>query len=90
MRIILITAGPGDSFYCENCLRDGQLARALRRAGHDCMIVSLYLPLNAEVADAILAGTVAHLMTVERQAGLSAQRPGIIARRPAAPRRACR
>jgi glycosyltransferase involved in cell wall biosynthesis len=44
MRIVQITPGSGDSFYCENCLRDAALVRALRRLGHDVLMVPLYLP----------------------------------------------
>lgn len=44
MKIIQITPGSGDNFYCENCLRDKALARALRAAGEDTLMVPLYLP----------------------------------------------
>lgn len=43
MRIIQVTPGSGDSFYCENCLRDLAAVKALRRAGHDALTVPLYL-----------------------------------------------
>lgn len=45
MRIIQITPSAGDSFYCENCLRDAALARAIMKLGHECLTVPLYLPL---------------------------------------------
>ena len=45
MKIVQLTPGAGDSFYCENCLRDGALAAALRTIGHDAATVPLYLPL---------------------------------------------
>ena len=48
MRIIHLTPGSGDNFYCENCLRDYALVGALRAAGHDVLMVPLYLPLSAE------------------------------------------
>jgi len=48
MRIIQICPSAGDSFYCENCLRDAALVRALRRLGHDVLMVPLYLPLAAD------------------------------------------
>ncbi len=48
MRIIQLTPGSGGSFYCENCIRDGALLRALRQLGHDAMAVPLYLPLELE------------------------------------------
>ena len=44
MRFIHLTAGTG-SFFCGTCLRDHALVKALRRLGHDALIVPLYLPL---------------------------------------------
>jgi len=44
MRIALLTPGTGN-FHCGSCLRDQALARALRRAGHDAVLVPMYLPL---------------------------------------------
>lgn len=44
MRILHITPGSGDNFYCENCLRDKAVIRAIRSQGHDGMMVPLYLP----------------------------------------------
>ncbi len=46
MRIVQLTPGSGDTFYCENCLRDRAIVRALRRRGHDALMVPLYLPPN--------------------------------------------
>jgi len=51
MKIAQITPGSGNTFYCENCLRDAGLARALRGLGHDAMVVPLYLPLSVDRAD---------------------------------------
>jgi len=48
MRIVQITPSAGDSFYCENCLRDAAVARAMLKLGHDVLIVPLYLPLTVE------------------------------------------
>ena len=48
MKIIQITPGSGDSFYCENCLRDQVLVTALRAQGHEVVMVPLYLPLQKE------------------------------------------
>jgi glycosyltransferase involved in cell wall biosynthesis len=45
MKIVLLVPGSGGRFYCQNCLRDAALARALRRAGHEALTVPLYLPL---------------------------------------------
>jgi len=44
MRIVYVTPGSGDSFYCENCLRDDAAVKAMRKAGHDVTMVPLYLP----------------------------------------------
>jgi len=48
MRIVQIVAGSGGTFYCENCLRDAVLARALAGRGHDTLLVPLYLPVFAD------------------------------------------
>ena len=48
MRIIQITPSAGDSFYCENCLRDAALARAIMKLEHEGLTVPLYLPLTDE------------------------------------------
>jgi glycosyltransferase involved in cell wall biosynthesis len=44
MRLVHLTAGTG-SFFCGTCLRDHALVKALRRLGHDALIVPMYLPL---------------------------------------------
>ncbi|MHC4772182.1 MAG: hypothetical protein ACYS8S_01120 [Planctomycetota bacterium] len=46
MRIIQLTPGSGDNFYCENCLRDLALVRAFQKHGHDIMMVPMYLPID--------------------------------------------
>jgi len=48
MRIVQLTPGSGGSFYCENCLRDAAMVRAMRRLGHDVLMVPMYLPLQAD------------------------------------------
>jgi glycosyltransferase involved in cell wall biosynthesis len=48
MRIIQITPSAGDSFYCENCLRDAALVKAIIKLGHEVLMVPLYLPLTSE------------------------------------------
>ncbi|HPX86761.1 MAG TPA: glycosyltransferase family 4 protein [Candidatus Hydrogenedentes bacterium] len=53
MKIVHIVPGSGGTFYCQNCLRDTALVRALRAQGHDVMLTPLYLPLFAD--DAALA-----------------------------------
>ena len=44
MRLVHLTAGTG-SFFCGTCLRDHALVKALRRLGHDALLVPMYLPL---------------------------------------------
>lgn len=44
MKICLLVPGSGGSFYCQNCLRDYSLVRALRAAGQDAVMLPLYLP----------------------------------------------
>lgn len=46
MKILFIVPGSGDPFYCGNCFRDNLHANALRRAGHDVIVLPLYLPLT--------------------------------------------
>jgi glycosyltransferase involved in cell wall biosynthesis len=50
MRIIQLTPGTG-GFFCGSCLRDQALVRALRRRGHDAIIVPMYLPHVLESAE---------------------------------------
>lgn len=51
MRIVLLTPGTG-SFFCGTCMRDNALALALRRLGHDALMVPLYLPPTLDEASA--------------------------------------
>jgi glycosyltransferase involved in cell wall biosynthesis len=44
MRIVHLTPGAGENFYCENCLRDSSLLSAMKAQGHDVLMVPLYLP----------------------------------------------
>lgn len=46
MKILQLTPGSGDNFYCENCIRDLTLVRALRSLGHEVTLVPMYLPLQ--------------------------------------------
>jgi glycosyltransferase involved in cell wall biosynthesis len=48
MRIAQLTPGSGDNFYCENCLRDAALVRTMRSAGHDVVMIPMYLPLHGD------------------------------------------
>ena len=52
MKICLLVPGSGGTFYCQNCLRDYSLVRALRAAGHHAVMVPLYLPPFGDEADA--------------------------------------
>ena len=54
MKVIHILPGSGGTFYCENCMRDSALVKALRRRGHDVVMVPMYLPIytdDARLAD---------------------------------------
>ncbi len=53
MRIVQISPGSGDNFYCENCLRDIALVREIRKLGHDVLMVPLYLPLHADKTEPV-------------------------------------
>lgn len=53
MRIVHLSPGSGGTFYCQNCLRDTALVRALRAQGHDVVIVPMYLPLMADGAELV-------------------------------------
>jgi len=48
MRFVQITPGSGDNFYCENCLRDLDLVRAMQGRGVDMLMVPLYLPVAGQ------------------------------------------
>jgi glycosyltransferase involved in cell wall biosynthesis len=50
MNFVQLTPGAG-AMYCGNCLRDNALVGALRRLGHDALMVPLYLPLTLDEAD---------------------------------------
>ena len=55
MNIVQITPGAG-GMYCGNCFRDNALVAGLRRAGHDALMIPLYLPLTLDEED-LSAGT---------------------------------
>ncbi len=48
MKVLFIVPGSGDPFYCGNCFRDNLHANAIRKAGHDVIVMPLYLPLIHE------------------------------------------
>jgi len=45
MRIAYVVPGTGGAFYCQNCLRDHNMVRALEGAGAEVTVAPLYLPL---------------------------------------------
>ncbi len=47
MNFVQLTPGAGP-MYCGNCFRDNALVAALRRAGHEALMVPLYLPLTLD------------------------------------------
>lgn len=51
MKIAYIVPGSGDTFYCENCLRDMVLIKALKECGHDVTVVPMYLPFFLDSPD---------------------------------------
>lgn len=58
MRIIQLIPGAGNTFYCENCLRDNALAKTLLRRNHEVMITPLYLPILADECNGHIASPV--------------------------------
>ena len=48
MRIIQLSPGSGDDLNCENCLRDADVVREMRKLGQDVLMVPMYLPLQAD------------------------------------------
>lgn len=51
MKIVYIVPGTGGTFYCQNCMRDIELVRTLRRMGHEVLMVPVYLPLLVDSGD---------------------------------------
>jgi glycosyltransferase involved in cell wall biosynthesis len=47
MNLVQITPGAG-GMYCGNCFRDNALVEALRRRGHEVLMVPLYLPMTLD------------------------------------------
>ena len=48
MNIVHIIPGTGGNFYCQNCVRDLALVRALRAMGHEVVVIPMYLPLTGD------------------------------------------
>ena len=53
MKIAQLTPGSGDNFYCENCLRDVNLVKAMRDQGHEVLMIPMYLPISSENTEAV-------------------------------------
>ena len=43
MKIVAFTAGAAQ-MYCGSCIRDNALAAALKRQGHDIVLLPIYTP----------------------------------------------
>jgi len=52
-----VVPGSGDSFYCENCVRDNTLVRALQKTDNDVVVVPMYLPQRNDRLDAGMLAT---------------------------------
>src|SRR2546429_2753169 len=50
MRIAFITAGAA-GMYCGSCMRDNTLVAALRRLGHDALLIPTYTPIRTDEPD---------------------------------------
>src|ERR687884_742505 len=50
MRIAFITAGAA-GMYCGSCMRDNTLVTALRRLGHDALLIPTYTPIRTDEPD---------------------------------------
>ncbi|MCC6587980.1 MAG: glycosyltransferase family 4 protein [Bryobacterales bacterium] len=50
MKVLSITAGAAN-MYCGSCLRDNALALALRKLGHDIILLPLYTPTKTDEAN---------------------------------------
>jgi len=51
MKILYVLPGSGGAFYCGNCIRDVTVVRALRRLGHEVVVIPMYLPPFSDGAD---------------------------------------
>lgn len=51
MKVLFVMPGAGDAFYCGNCFRDNLQAMSLRKAGHEVVVVPLYLPVQQSGAE---------------------------------------
>ena len=53
LRIAILAAGAA-GMYCGSCIRDNALALALKRLGHDCVMIPLYTPVKTDAASAAI------------------------------------
>lgn len=51
LRIAILAAGAA-GMYCGSCIRDNALAMALKRMGHDCVMIPLYTPVRTDTKSA--------------------------------------
>lgn len=51
LRIAILAAGAA-GMYCGSCIRDNALAMALKRMGHDCVMIPLYTPVRTDTESA--------------------------------------
>jgi glycosyltransferase involved in cell wall biosynthesis len=57
VKVVQITPGAG-GMYCGGCFRDNALVAALRKLGHDPLMLPLYLPLTLDEADQTLGAPI--------------------------------
>jgi len=48
MKVVHIVPGSAGPFYCQNCLRDLSVCKALEKHGHEVTMLPLYLPATAD------------------------------------------
>ena len=71
MNLVQITPGAG-GMYCGGCFRDNALVAALRRAGHEALMVPLYLPLTLDEPDQSASTPILrHSMAVSKRLSLT-------------------
>jgi glycosyltransferase involved in cell wall biosynthesis len=51
LHIAILAAGAA-GMYCGSCIRDNALAMALKRMGHDCVMIPLYTPVKTDTQSA--------------------------------------
>lgn len=51
MKIVYVVPGFGNTFYCENCFRDGAFIKELSSRGHDVALAPMYIPVAGAAID---------------------------------------